>query len=312
MIRDVRRSDGPTLFHLMQREFPEESALLGGRPEEFQRIVRRAFRWDTRLLLGLLRLFGRRIFRFLVIETDQRMVAMTMVTFPSVAAYVSNVVVDPAYRRRGYAKQMLEEARRTAKAAGRTYIALDVLETNTPARRLYDSLGYRPLRTRTHYVHESSGPAGSPPAPDPAVRPFRPDDAAALVAIVRRQTAPEVERVLPTRESHFRGSRFENRLLESEAASWVVDRGNGAEAYVGTTVSAAFEAANLTAPVVSESVDPELAVSLVRTAGAWVAARKAPRVLCQVDDVNVRGRAALEAGGFRRVLASSTLYRPVD
>jgi ribosomal protein S18 acetylase RimI-like enzyme len=312
MIRDVRRADSPYLFDLMTREFPEESAIMGNRPEGFEKIVRRVFRWDTRFILGLFRLFRRRLFRFLVVEADGRLVAMTMVTFPRVSAYVSNVVVDPGYRRRGFAKKMLEEARRTAKGAGRTYIALDVLANNTRARTLYDSLGYRPLRTKTHFVHESPVQFGTSPPANASIRPFRRDDAAALLEILRRQTPAEVEAILPTEPSRFAVSGFLNRMLESEEAAWVVDRGHGPEAHIAVTVSVAFDAAHLSPPVLAESVDAELAGALVRTAGAWVAVRKAPRILALLSDDNVQGQAALDAAGFHRALESSTLYRPVD
>lgn len=312
MIRDIRRGDAARYFELLKGQFPEESALLGGRPESFEKVVRRAFRWDSRLILGLLRLVGRRIFRGLIIEVDGRMVASALVTFPPVSAYVSNVVVDPAYRRRGYAKRLMEEARRTAGHEGREFVALDVLENNTGARALYESIGYQPLRSRTEVVHEAVAQFGTAPPAPPAIRPFRKADARVLAEIVRHQTPPAIEEVTPISERAFIGSAFTNRLLSSEEAAWVIDRGRGAEAHVAATASDIFDAAHMTAPVLGESVDPELAAVLVRTGLAWCAARKAPRILSLVADDNVRGRAALDAAGFRHALSLWTLYRSVD
>jgi ribosomal protein S18 acetylase RimI-like enzyme len=311
MIRDLRRADAARLFSLMEREFPEESALLGGRPEEFEKIARRVFRWDTRLLLGLLRIFGRPIFRALAVEVDGQLVGTTFVSFPPASSYVSNVVVDPAYRRRGYAKLMLEEARRTALKARRKYIALDVLETNTSARALYDSIGFRPLRARSQFVHAGGTQFGSSPPADGAIRPFRRADAVALADIVRRETPPAVEEVLPTDARAFVGSRIATRVLGSKEAAWVIDRGHGPEGHVSAIVSGVFQAAHFSAPVLSESVETGLADRLVRTAGVWCAERKAPRILSMVADDNVRGRAALERAGFQHAFALWTLYRPV-
>lgn len=312
MIRDVRRSDTARLFELMQREFPEESALLGGRPEAFERVVRRLFRWDSRLVLGIFRLVGRPLFRFLVLDLDGQIAGTTMISFPRVSAYVSNVVVDPSQRRKGYAKQMLEEARHTAKRAGRQYVALDVLDTNTGARTLYESIGYRPLRARNQFVSEPVAQFGTAMPIHPAIRPFRRSDADELAEVVRRQTPPAVEEVVPTTPRAFIGSGLQNRMLASEEAAWVIDRGHGPEAHLGATVSEVFDAAHMTSPVVSESVSSDLAETLVRTAGAWCAARKALRILSMVADDNTRGRAALEATGFRHAFALWTLYRPVD
>ncbi|MGA8603526.1 MAG: GNAT family N-acetyltransferase [Thermoplasmata archaeon] len=312
MIRDVRRADAPRLFELMERNFPEESALLGNRPEGFEEVVRRVFRWDRRLILGLLRLLGRPIFRFLVVEVDGQLVATTLLTFPRVSAYVSNVVVDPAHRRRGYAKSLLEEARQAAKRAGRQYLALDVLDTNTGARALYESIGYRALRAKSHMVLDPTGPLGPSRRANPAIRPFRRTDARALAALVREQTPEAVEAVLPTGESAFATSGFTNRILASEEAAWVIDRGAGAEGHVAATVSAATTAAHMTAPVLSSSLDVALGETLVRTATAWCAARQAPRILSLVAEHNMGGRTALEAVGFRHALSTHTLYRPVD
>jgi len=238
MIRDVRRADAPRLFELMERNFPEESALLGNRPEGFEEVVRRVFRWDRRLILGLLRLLGRPIFRFLVVEVDGQLVATTLLTFPRVSAYVSNVVVDPAHRRRGYAKSLLEEARQAAKRAGRQYLALDVLDTNTGARALYESIGYRALRAKSHMVLDPTGPLGPSRRANPAIRPFRRTDARALAALVREQTPEAVEAVLPTGESAFATSGFTNRILASEEAAWVIDRGAGAREQTPEAVEA--------------------------------------------------------------------------
>jgi len=155
MLRDLRRADGRQFFALMEAGFPEESAVLGNRPEEFERVFQRVFRWDARLLLAFLTWLGRPIVRALVVESDGRVVATTLVTFPRGAAYVSNVVVDAAYRRRGLARRMLEEAYRSAQRARRKYIVLDVLDSNEGARALYDSLGYRPLRQRSEVRMDS-------------------------------------------------------------------------------------------------------------------------------------------------------------
>jgi ribosomal protein S18 acetylase RimI-like enzyme len=311
MLRDLRAADSPRLLELLQREFPEEERLLGTRPEGFERIFRRAFRWDTRLLLGLARAFGRPLFQFLVIEADGRLVGTTLVSFPPRAGYLSMVVVDPAYRRRGYAKRLLEGARATAARRGRPFVALDVLAENTPARTLYEAAGYRRLRSAAFLAHDRPAELVGPLPLPAAIRPFRRSDARPIAVIALRQMPPEVAAALPARPSQFAGHRFVSNLLGEETAAWVVDRGAGPEAHVAASVSPATEAAHLSAPVVGESVDPSLAATLVRSAAAWAAARHPPRLVAQVTEENRRGRTALEEVGFREALALLTLSRPV-
>lgn len=312
MIRDLRRPDAPAIFALMTREFPEESRLLGGRPEEVEKIVRRALRWDTRFVVGLLRAFGRPVFRVLVVDFDGRPVGMTMLSFSRVAVYVSTVVVDPPFRRRGFAKGMLEEARRTAERYGRKFLVLGVLETNGNARALYDSIGYRPLERQDQFLCEVIRDRFATPSPTvPGIRPFRRSDVTAIVEIARRQTPAAVEEVLPVTKHEFLGSGLANRILATEESAWVLDRGNGPEAHISASVSRAFEAAHLSSPIVSATVDPDLAEALVRTAGAWCASRNAPRILSMVAEHNPQGRRALEAVGFQHAFVTYTLYRPV-
>lgn len=310
-LRDLRATDTPRLLQFLKNEFPEEEALLGTRPEGYVAITRRVFRWDTRIVLRFLRLLGRPVFRFFVIEEGNQIVATTLLTFGPCAGYVSMVVVDPSHRRRGLARTLLGQALSATRSRGKPYIALDVLAANGPARTLYESLGYRPLRAASYLVNER--PEALLPAPSsvPGLRAFRPSDARPLAAIARRENPPEVEAVLPTTAGEIAGSAWVGQLLGTEFVAFVLDDGQGPVAWVGASVSAATEAAHLTAPIVDPSVAPERARALVQTASAWCAARRAPRVLTRLPAENLRGRAAVEGAGFRDAIPTWTLCRPV-
>jgi ribosomal protein S18 acetylase RimI-like enzyme len=310
MIRDLKAADAPRVFEFLSHEFPEEEAILGTRPEGFEKIVRRIFRWDSRIILGLLRLVGRPIYRFFVIQDGERIVATTLLTFPEGAGYVSMVVVDPASRRRGHARALLEQARRATARRGRSYIALDVLEANAPARALYESIGYRTLRATGYFVREAPGPGPEVAPTFPGIRPFRPSDAEPLAAIAQRGAPPEVAKILPVRPRDLIGSNWVSQMLATVSAAWVVDRGRGPEAYLSASRTPATEAGHLSAPIVAESADPGAVAALVRTAVAWLGARDAPRAVCMVPAANERGRAALEEAGFHHAIGILTLYRP--
>lgn len=51
--------------------------------------------------------------------------------------------VAPAYQRQGLAKQMIEHAARAASKAGQKAIRLDVLAKNLPAKKFYETIGFR-------------------------------------------------------------------------------------------------------------------------------------------------------------------------
>ncbi|MFB7179508.1 GNAT family N-acetyltransferase [Streptomyces sp. NPDC056257] len=57
--------------------------------------------------------------------------------------YVYDVRVEPGHRGRGHGRTLMLLAEHSALAAGARHLGLYVVEGNTPARRLYESLGYR-------------------------------------------------------------------------------------------------------------------------------------------------------------------------
>ena len=56
---------------------------------------------------------------------------------------LSNLAVDPAFRRRGLGKQLCRAAEREARGWGYKEVVLKVEDTNKGARKLYHGLGYR-------------------------------------------------------------------------------------------------------------------------------------------------------------------------
>jgi ribosomal protein S18 acetylase RimI-like enzyme len=59
--------------------------------------------------------------------------------------WVYDIVVRPEHRGRGYGKAMMRLAEEECRRLGLSELRLNVFGHNTVARRLYESLGYRPL-----------------------------------------------------------------------------------------------------------------------------------------------------------------------
>ena len=307
-LRELRRADAPRLFELLKSQFPEEESILGTRADGFARIVRRLYRPDLRLLLGLLRLVGRSPFRFFVIEEEGDLVATTLLSFPPKTGFLSMVVVAPAFRRRGYARRLLDTARTATVRRGRRFVALNVLGSNAPARTLYASAGYRELDHQWLLVHDR--PIDLAAAPKVAsVRPFQREDAGAVAELANRTMPAAAREVLPARPADYRSRTLADRLFDAEAAAWVVDRGRGIEGHLSAVVSPATEAAHLSCPLVAPSLDPELAEAMVRTAGAWLAARTPVRIATSVPEGRPQSRRALEGAGFHAAYDLFTLGR---
>lgn len=93
---------------------------------------------------------------FVVAKPDGQLAAAVVTTeIARGIAHIAQVVVDPGYRRRGVARQLLLMAAAAATAQGAKRITLMVGEDNAPARTLYDSLGFTERGT---FVHATRGP----------------------------------------------------------------------------------------------------------------------------------------------------------
>ena len=308
-LREFRRTDGPRLFGLLKTEFPQEEAMLGMRPEGFETVVRRLFRVDARLLLGLLRGLRRSPFHLYVIEDGGTIAATTLLSFTPAAGFLSTVIVAPEFRRRGFARQLLEVARQETARRRRPYLALRVLSSNAAARTLYTSAGYGELERQRFAVHEDPSSFREGPAAG-GVRPFVRADAAPLAELANRLSPEKVREVLPVRPRDLGGRTWADRVFEAESAAWVVDRGHGPEAYVSASATPTTAAAHLGTPLVGESVEPSRAADLVRTACSWLAARTPVRLVTTVPEDRLRARRALEEVGFHDAIPHLTLYRP--
>ncbi len=310
MIRDFRRSDGPAYFRLLTEHFPEEEKVLGMRPDAFERIVRRMYRWDVRLIVGLARIFGRPIFRLFVIEESGTLAASSLLTFSGPSGYISSVVVDVPFRRQGLAQQLLATCREATRKSGRKYVALDVLVENAPARALYEREGFHSIREQVFWVHEQ--PSALTLSRDSALgsfRIFRRSDARALAQIAAAQNAAPVNEILPVTPGSFTPPEFIESALLSHGVAWVLTDDERPVGYLRASVSQAMDAGHLSNPLFAREVDPERAAAMVAFAGRWIAREGAQRIASSVPIDNAPGQAALAAGGFHEAFRSLTLYR---
>lgn len=67
---------------------------------------------------------------------------------------VTNLAVAPAFRRKGVGKALLEQALDKARTMRVTRAFLDVRVTNSGARKLYESLGFREIDRRKGYYEQ--------------------------------------------------------------------------------------------------------------------------------------------------------------
>ena len=72
------------------------------------------------------------------------------------AAVVHILCTNPDYQKQGIGRKMVEECVCLAKKAGKKAVRLDALESNTPAHRMYEAMGFE-LRGKQNLYAENTG-----------------------------------------------------------------------------------------------------------------------------------------------------------
>ncbi|MEV0643449.1 GNAT family N-acetyltransferase [Streptomyces sp. NPDC050619] len=81
-----------------------------------------------------------------VLEHEDTRVGTLWMAFEEERTYVYNVEADARFRGRGHGRSLMLLAEAQAVSAGKRVLGLNVFAGNTPAERLYESLGYVPVR----------------------------------------------------------------------------------------------------------------------------------------------------------------------
>ncbi|WP_226479416.1 GNAT family N-acetyltransferase [Natrinema amylolyticum] len=140
-LRRYRPNDGPRVRELHETAMRDADAYVEDVPGDLETVT------ETILEAG-----G----EFLVGEVDDQIVAMgafrpidetdSVATFvpdrPESTVELTRLRVDPDYHRRGYGRRTYEELERRARSRDATQIVLDTMAKQTPARRLYESVGF--------------------------------------------------------------------------------------------------------------------------------------------------------------------------
>jgi ribosomal protein S18 acetylase RimI-like enzyme len=80
---------------------------------------------------------------FLVGELDNKIVATCMVGYEGHRGWINYLAVAPEYQRRGFARQIMEEAERLLRQAGCPKINLQVRTANAQVIEFYKSIGFK-------------------------------------------------------------------------------------------------------------------------------------------------------------------------
>ena len=93
---------------------------------------------------------------YLVAEVDGVVVGHAVASAAGDDAELQRIAVDPAYRRRGLAGELLAAVESRAAADGATRLLLEVREDNTTAVAFYESRGFVEVGRRRRYYRDGA------------------------------------------------------------------------------------------------------------------------------------------------------------
>ncbi|MDB9868953.1 GNAT family N-acetyltransferase [Pseudomonadales bacterium] len=79
----------------------------------------------------------------LVARDDNNLVAFALMEYREIHGHLNLLATDPAYRRRGHARQLLQWLLASARVAGLGTVGLEVRSDNDGAQAFYQRLGFR-------------------------------------------------------------------------------------------------------------------------------------------------------------------------
>jgi len=129
IIRKFKHTDVEAFIRLANNSFAEESIAAGITPEDFEIETRRIFRWKMIPYKLLTALMGVQWEAF-VAEKDGRVVGGGMYIGQNNQMAITNLMVDPDYRRQGIGQALLARRLERLKERGFPYVTAQVLDTN--------------------------------------------------------------------------------------------------------------------------------------------------------------------------------------
>ena len=202
-IRKFKYTDVDDFIRLSKLSFAEEALANGITPEDFEQETRRIFRWKMVPYRLLAALMGVKWEGF-VAENDGKVVGGGMYIGRNNRMYITNLIVDPEYRRQGIGQALLVRRLERLSERGFPFVMAQVLDTNTASlqnlrKQNFEVFNQYTVYERTLPVTEIND-AGITPV---SFREISLSDKALFKEIERKTTPDSILRVKGSTETEY-------------------------------------------------------------------------------------------------------------
>jgi ribosomal protein S18 acetylase RimI-like enzyme len=285
-IRKFKHSDVDDFIRLSQSSFAEESIAAGLTPEDFEQETRRIFRWKMipyRIMTGLMGIQ----WEGFVAEKSGKVVGGGMYMGREKRMVLSNLMVDPQFRRLGIGQALLIKRLERLAELGFPFVTTEVLETNTASLANIAKQGFEMYNRYSLYEHDLPvADAHSHGQPDLVLRDTRRVDRALFKDLEAKVTPPLVLYIDGSQESRHFLTAWQ-RLYQRYAhySRWIKSLLVGEETlgFVVVDFQAQQHKGFMLDPVLLDVCLPYLP-DLIREAGAWLTLYGKTSMIMEIPD----------------------------
>ena len=117
--------------------------------DEIEKFARDLFEDYSRQ--DFLKMMEDKLYRFTIAITEDVVSGFLILLLVDEKAEVIKVATNPKFYRRGIAKSLIDDGVEFVKNLGKVGMLLEVKQTNTPAKNLYEKLGFTEIFVRKNY-----------------------------------------------------------------------------------------------------------------------------------------------------------------
>ncbi len=310
-IRNFTYTDVDDFIRISKLSFAGEWTAEGLTPEDFERETRRIFQWKMIPYRLLTALMGIKWEGF-VAEKDGKVVGGGMYIGRDKRMSVTNLMVDPEYRRQGVGQALLVRRLERMAERGFPFAMAQVLETNTASLHNLERQGFEVFNQYSVYEHTLPLPEINDSSMLPiSIREISRSDKALFKEIEDKTTPQSVLSIKGSAESQYFLSGWQRIYSRfTKYSRWIK-----AVAASGETIgilSASFQdrqqKGQLIQPIVKEGC-LDLIPSMLQKAGAWLEQSGRKSMIVEIRDRWTKTRDNLLENGWKKQFTWLELIR---
>jgi ribosomal protein S18 acetylase RimI-like enzyme len=286
IIRKFKHRDVDDFIRLSQSSFAEESIAAGLTPQDFEQETRRIFRWKMIPYRVLTALMGIKWEGF-VAERGGKVIGGSMYMGRDKRMVLSNLMVDPQFRRQGIGQALLIKRLERLSELGFPFVTTEVLETNAASLANIAKQGFELYNRYSVYEHALPIPdTHSHRQPGLVLRDTRRLDRSLFKEMETKVTPPLVLYIDDSQASrHFLTAWQRLYLRYAHVSKWIKSLTVGGETlgFVVVDFQEQQHKGFMLDPLLMDTCLPYLP-DLMREAGAWLALSGRTSMVVEIPD----------------------------